>query len=128
MMNTPEDLLYTLSDEWVRDNTDGTYCVGITDYAQHELGDIVYVELPEVGQPVLPDGLFGVVESVKAVGELHSPIGGEVAAINQNAVESPELVNQSPFENGWLLVVTPSEKPDLSGLMNAGEYASYRAS
>ncbi len=127
-MNTPTDLLYTLSDEWVRDNGDGTYTLGITDYAQHELGEIVYVELPEIGQSVAADGTFGVVESVKAVGELHSPLGGEVVAANQETVSTPELVNQSPFENAWLIKVKPREKPDLSALMNAEAYAAYRAS
>ncbi len=127
-MNTPTDLLYTLSDEWVRDNGDGTYTLGITDYAQHELGEIVYVELPEIGQSVAADGTFGVVESVKAVGELHSPLGGEVVAANQETVSTPELVNQSPFENAWLIKVKPREKPDLSALMNAKAYAAYRAS
>jgi glycine cleavage system H protein len=126
-MNTPTDLLYTPSDEWVRDNGDGTFTIGITDYAQHELGDIVYVELPEIGQSVAPDGTFGVVESVKAVGELHAPVGGEVVATNQETVQTPELVNQSPFENAWLIQVKPSETPDLSALMNPEAYAAYRA-
>ena len=127
-MNTPTELLYTLSDEWVRDNGDGTFTVGITDYAQHELGEIVYVELPEVGQSVAQDGTFGVVESVKAVGELHCPLAGQVVEINPDPVQTPELVNQSPFENAWLIKVRPAETPDLSGLMNAQAYAQYRAS
>lgn len=127
-MNTPTELLYTPSDEWVRDNGDGTFSIGITDYAQHELGEIVYVELPEVGQSVAADGTFGVVESVKAVGELHSPLSGQVVEVNAAPVQTPELVNQSPFENGWLIKVRPAETPDLSGLMNAQDYAAYRAS
>jgi len=127
-MNTLPELLYTSSDEWLRDNGDGTYSVGITDYAQHELGELVYVELPEVGHSVAATRSFGVVESVKAVGELHSPLSGCVVAANQNVVETPELVNQLPFAEGWLIQVEPSEKPDLSGLMNAEAYASYRGS
>lgn len=127
-MTNPTELFYTHSDEWLRDNGDGTFTVGITDYAQHELGEIVYVELPEVGASVAQDAMFGVVESVKAVGELHSPLGGKVVAANPEPVQSPELVNQSPFQNGWLIQVKPSESPDLDALMNAEQYTAYRAS
>lgn len=127
-MNTPNDLFYTQSDEWVRANGDDTFTIGITDYAQHELGEIVYVELPEIGHTLGADAMFGVVESVKAVGELKAPVGGEVIDFNQSAVDSPELVNQSPFDEGWLIKVKPEAAPDLSALMNAEDYAKYRAS
>ena len=122
----PSELRYTRSDEWVRDNGDGTYTIGITDYAQGELGEVVYVELPEIGRVLSCEESFGVVESVKAVGELRSPLAGEVVSINEVPVQTPELVNDSPFENGWLIQIKPAETPDLSALMNAQQYASYR--
>jgi glycine cleavage system H protein len=125
-VNTPSDLLYTESDEWVRAESDGTYTVGITDYAQDALGEIVYAELPGPGETIASGDQFGVVESVKAVGELHSPVGGEVVASNEEAVKTPEILNSSPYEDGWLLKVKPSSAPDLSGLMDAQAYASYR--
>ncbi len=121
-MNTPQNLFYTTSDEWLRREDDGTITVGITDYAQSELGEIVYVELPELGQKI-GDALFGVVESVKAVGELHCPIGGEVVEINSEASENPGLVNESPYENGWLIKIRPDAAPDFSALMDAAAYA-----
>ncbi len=126
-MNTPANLFYTESDEWVRREDDGLVTLGITDYAQGELGEIVYLELPEVGASIIKDGSFGVAESVKAVGELHSPIAGEVVASNTEATENPGLVNESPFENGWMVRLKPSAELDTSSLMNAEQYAAYRA-
>jgi glycine cleavage system H protein len=99
-MNTPQNLFYTRSDEWLRREDDGTLTLGITDYAQSELGEIVYLELPEVGDSVAKDGSFGVAESVKAVGELHSPVAGQVVAANSAATENSALVNESPFDDG----------------------------
>lgn len=127
-MNTPENLFYTQSDEWLRPESDGTITLGITDYAQSELGELVYVEVTPVGSRVAQNGTFGVVESVKAVGELHSPIAGEIVAANSEAVESPGLVNESPFENGWLARLRPDQPLDKSQLMNAAAYAKYRSS
>lgn len=127
-MNTPQNLLYTRSDEWLRREDDGTLTLGITDYAQSELGEIVYLELPAVGDSVAKDGSFGVAESVKAVGELHSPIAGHVVAANSAATENSALVNESPFENGWMIRLKPSEEVDFSELMSAEDYAAYRAS
>ncbi|HEX8463267.1 MAG TPA: glycine cleavage system protein GcvH, partial [Abditibacterium sp.] len=104
-MNTPENLRYTPSDEWVRAESDGTVTVGISDYAQHELGELVYVELPEVGRQLQAGQMFGVVESVKAVGELLLPVLGEVVEINDAVTEDPTLINNSPYEDGWLVKV-----------------------
>ena len=125
-MNTPQNLFYTQSDEWLRPEADGTVTIGISDYAQGELGEIVYVELPEIGQTINDSAPFGVVESVKAVGELHSAIAGEVVAINTQTTESPSTVNESPYENGWLIQIRPDSEPDWSALMDAEAYDSYR--
>lgn len=125
-MNTPSELLYTESDEWVRQEDDGTFTLGITDYAQDALGEIVYAELPGPGESIEPGAQFGVVESVKAVGELHSPVGGEVVEANEAVVKSPEILNGSPYKDGWLLRVKPSSPPDLNALMDAEAYAEYR--
>jgi glycine cleavage system H protein len=126
-MNTPENLRYTPSDEWVRAESDGTVTVGISDYAQHELGELVYVELPEVGRQLQAGQMFGVVESVKAVGELLLPVLGEVVEINDAVTEDPTLINNSPYEDGWLVKVRTEAGFDLSGLMDAAAYAAYRA-
>ncbi len=126
-MNTPPDLFYTSSDEWLRRESDGTLTVGITDYAQHELGEIVYVELPETGQKLGADAMFGVVESVKAVGELHCAVSGEVVEINAAATDNPAIVNESPYEDGWLIKIRPDAEADFSGLMDAAAYAALHA-
>ena len=126
-MITPANLFYTESDEWLRREDDGTWTLGITDYAQGELGEIVYLELPEVGTSVIQDGSFGVAESVKAVGELHCPLAGEIVAANTKASEDCSLVNESPFENGWMIRLRPASEPDTSSLLNAEQYAAYRA-
>lgn len=126
-MNTPENLFYTESDEWLRPESDGTITLGITDYAQGELGELVYVEVTPVGERVIAGGSFGVVESVKAVGELHSPIAGEIVAANDAAVESSALVNESPYENGWLARLKPDAPLDTTQLMDAAAYTAFRA-
>jgi glycine cleavage system H protein len=126
-MNTPENLFYTESDEWIRRESDGTLTIGITDYAQSELGEIVYCELPEAGAKISADDSFGVVESVKAVGDLHSPISGEVVESNAAAVDSPSLVNESPYEEGWLLKVKPAGELDTSSLLDAAAYQALHA-
>ncbi len=125
-MNTPSQLRYTQSDEWVRQEEDGTFTIGITDYAQDALGEIVYAELPSPSESITPGSQFGVVESVKAVGELHSPLGGEVVAANEAVLKTPEILNSSPYEEGWLLKLKPASPPDLSELMDAQAYAQYR--
>jgi glycine cleavage system H protein len=126
-MNTPEGLFYSESDEWIRRENDGTLTIGITDYAQSELGEIVYCELPEVGATVSAGNAFGVVESVKAVGDLHSPVSGEVVEANSAVVDSPSLVNESPYEQGWLLKLKPESELDTSSLLDATAYAALHA-
>jgi glycine cleavage system H protein len=119
-------LFYTPSDEWLRLEDDGTVTVGISDYAQHELGELVYVELPEVGRSLQAGQMFGVVESVKAVGELLLPVLGEVIETNNAVVEDPTLINNSPYEEGWLVKVRVESGVDVNALMDAEAYASYR--
>ncbi len=124
-MNIPSDLKYTRSDEWVR--LDGDIAtIGITDYAQHELGELVYIELPEVGRHIAPGAPFGVVESVKAVAELNAPIAGEVTQINADLEADPSKVNESPFEDGWAIKARIANPDDLNELMSADEYKAYR--
>ncbi len=124
-MNYPEDLQYARSDEWVRVEGE-TATVGISDYAQHELGDIVYVELPEVGASVSPGVAFGVVESVKAVSDLVSPVGGEVIEANTPVTDDPSIINTSPYGDGWLIKVRVTAQSE--ELISADEYVRYRAS
>ena len=121
--NTPADLQYTRSHEWIRiEGDEGT--VGITDYAQDSLGDVVYVELPEVGTSYEAGAVFGAIESVKAASDLYLPIAGEVIAVNQQVVDTPELLNSDPYDAAWLLKVRLA--PDAVGLlMSAGAYEKY---
>ena len=117
----PEALSYVESHEWVR--TEGNRArIGITDYAQDQLGDIVYVELPAVGKSFAKGAAFGSVESVKAVSELYMPIGGKVVEINAALENSPELVNSSPYDQGWMIVVEPSSPDELKALLSAPSY------
>ena len=125
-MNTPPGLRYTQSDEWILEN-DGVVTVGITDYAQHELGEIVYVELPEIGANLASGAALGVVESVKSVGDLHCPVAGEVLEVNVIALKNPSLINTSPYESGWLARLRVAPNTDFSALMDAAAYAIYRA-
>jgi glycine cleavage system H protein len=119
-----EDNLYSKDHEWVLvKDTVGT--IGITDYAQHELGDVVYVDLPEVGDTFEAGDPFGSVESVKAVSEVFCPIGGEVIEVNSKLEESPELINQSPHEKAWMIKVRISNPDELKELLNAEEYEEY---
>jgi glycine cleavage system H protein len=121
-MNIPEELCYTKEHEWAR--MEGDLCViGITDYAQGELGDIVYVELPEPGTQVEIMGEFGVVESVKTASDLYSPIAGEIVEVNDELADSPELVNDSPYGEGWMLKIRPSNlDEDWETLLDADGY------
>lgn len=120
----PEDLRYTPSHEWVRiDGETGT--IGITDHAQKELGEIVYLEMPEVGHVFNADDEFGTVESVKAVSELFTPVSGEVVAINKAAVSEPGIVNDDPYGDGWLIKLKLSTDEEIHKLMSADQYAEY---
>jgi glycine cleavage system H protein len=120
----PEELHYTTSHEWVRIDGDvGT--IGITDYAQKELGEIVYLELPEVGHMFNADEEFGTVESVKAVSELFTPLSGEVVEVNKGAIAEPGIVNDDPFGDGWLLKLKLTTDEEIDKLMSAADYAEY---
>ena len=118
----PEDLHYSADDEWVR--VEGGVFVGVTDFAQHQLGDIVYVELPKRGESVVQGDAFGVIESVKAVIDLRAPISGEVIAVNELLADQPELVNGDCYGDGWMIEVSPSDETEVGSLMDATAYAA----
>ena len=111
-MSIPDDLQYTKSHEWVRIE-DGTATIGITDHAQEELGDVVFVELPEVGATIEAGDSFGTVESVKAVSDLYTPVGGEVVEVNSSLEDAPEKINDDPYGEGWIVKLSTSEEADL---------------
>jgi glycine cleavage system H protein len=120
-LNFPEDIRYAKSHEWARSEGD-TVKVGITDYAQDQLGDIVFVEMPETGETFEKGSEFGTVESVKAVSELYMPVGGEIVAVNASLEDAPELVNNTPFTDGWMLEVKPTDPGELDSLMTKDAY------
>jgi glycine cleavage system H protein len=121
-MEIPDDLLYTEEHEWIRQIGDGLVRIGITDYAQDQLGDVVYVELPEEGKEVVKDDVLVEVESTKSVGEVYAPFAGTVSDVNESISTSPELVNQSPYENGWLVVLSLEGEMPTDGLLDASAY------
>lgn len=121
MVNIPKDLRYSAEHEWIKVEGDKVR-IGITDFAQSELGDIVFVELPEVGDDITADEPFGSVESVKTVSELYAPISGKIVEINEDLGDSPEFVNESPYEKAWMIVVEPANMDDLENLMTAEKY------
>ncbi len=120
-LNFPDDIRYAKSHEWVRPEGD-VVKLGITDYAQDQLGDIVFVEMPEVGETFAKGAEFGTVESVKAVSELYMPIGGEIVAVNTPLEDAPELVNSTPYTDGWMIEVKPDNPADLDNLMTKDAY------
>ena len=126
MSNVPADLKYTRDHEWAKQEG-GRVRVGITDFAQEQLGDVVFVELPKVGARVTAKQAFGVVESVKAVSDLFAPISGEVAEVNAELGQKPEIVNQDPYAKGWMLIVTPSDPKQLEQLLTAAQYEEFLA-
>ena len=121
-MTFPDDCRYTKEHEWVRLDDDGLAAIGVTDYAQGELGDIVFVELEEEGTKVEADAVFGTVEAVKTVSEMFAPIAGTIEAVNAALDGSPELVNSDPYGEGWMVKLRPSDAADVDGLMSAEEY------
>jgi glycine cleavage system H protein len=125
-MNIPEDLKYTKEHEWARQKG-GRVTVGITDFAQEQLGDVVYVELPAVGDEVKRGESFGVVESTKAVSELFAPVSGRVVEVNDPLVEAPEIVNEDPYEEGWMIAIEPSDPKELAELLDVKAYAAFVA-
>jgi len=120
-LNIPDDRRYSTDHEWAC-RRGGFVRIGISDYGQDQLGDIVYVELPSVGERFEADREFGVVESVKSVSELLMPVGGEVVAVNSALNDSPNLVNESPYEDGWMIEIRPSSPEEMDALMDAAAY------
>jgi glycine cleavage system H protein len=121
-MEFPKELRYSEEHEWVKQEDSNKVRIGITAFAQDELGDIVFVELPEVGDEITADEPFGSVESVKTVSELYAPVSGKVVEINSELDDSPELVNESPYEKAWMIVVEASNPSELDELMTAEKY------
>ncbi|MBB1254972.1 glycine cleavage system protein GcvH [Streptomyces sp. OF3] len=122
-MNNPQQLRYSKEHEWLSDAEGGVSTVGITEHAANALGDVVYVQLPEVGDTVTADETCGELESTKSVSDLYSPVTGEVVEVNQDVVDDPALVNSAPFTGGWLFKVKVTDEP--ANLMSADEYASF---
>ncbi|MDH5541332.1 MAG: glycine cleavage system protein GcvH [Nitrospinota bacterium] len=123
-MEYPDNLKYTKEHEWVIES-EGMVIVGITDYAQDALGDVVFVELPEVGSEVKAGEPFGVVESVKSVSDLYAPITGKVVEINNGLEDEPELVNNSPFDEGWMIKIEVYDESELDDLLSSSDYEEY---
>ena len=124
MSELPENLRYLASHEWVKLEDDGIVTVGISDHAQDLLGDIVFVELPEIGQQLRAEEEAAVVESVKAASDVYSPIGGEVVEINESLLDAPDAVNNAPYEDGWFFKIQPDDIESLQNLLSAEEYTN----
>ena len=128
MSNVPVELKYAKTHEWTRVNDDGSVTVGISDSAQDQLGDMVFIELPEVGQTVTAAEACAVVESVKAASDVYAPIGGEIVEVNEALVDSPEAVNQNAFGEGWLFRLQPADIGEMAALMDGDAYEIFLAS
>ena len=124
MSNIPSELKYTKSHEWVADNENGTITVGITDHAQELLGDLVFVELPEVGKELDAEDACAVVESVKAASDVYAPVAGEVTEVNEALEDQPELINSDPYGEGWLFKMKVADPDSLESLLSADDYAA----
>lgn len=124
-MHIPEDLRYTGNHEWVRSEEDGTVTVGITDYAQDALGDVVYVDLPDVDMVVEAGDVFAEVESTKAVNDVYAPVSGVVTATNEPLIDDPQQVNSDPFGEGWFIRIGPTGSTNLKDLMGADAYRTF---
>ena len=123
MSEIPTDLKYVSSHEWARLEEDGTVTVGISDHAQQALGDVVFVEHPEIGQTVSAGAEAGVVESVKAASDIYAPVGGSIVAVNEALEDAPETVNQDPYGDGWFFKIEPDDPAELDQLLDAEAYA-----
>lgn len=123
-MNIPDDLLYTQEHEWVRLEGDAAV-MGITDYAQEQLGDIVYVELPDEGEEISKDETFGSLESVKAVSDFYAPVSGKISEVNSALTDTPESINEDCYGEGWILKIELSEKMEIEGLMSDDAYKAF---
>ena len=128
MSNVPVELKYAKTHEWARVNDDGSVTVGISDSAQDQLGDMVFIELPEVGQTVTAEEACAVVESVKAASDVYAPIGGEIVEVNEALVDSPEAVNQDAFGEGWLFRLQPADIGEMAALMDSDAYETFLVS
>ena len=124
MKNIPGDLKFLSSHEWARIESDGSITIGISDHAQDLLGDIVFVELPEVGQTLDAESDAAIVESVKAASDVYSPISGEVKAVNSLLEDQPEIINSSPYEDGWFYKINPSDLGELENLLSPEDYSA----
>ena len=122
MSNVPSDRKYISSHEWIREEDDGTVTVGITDHAQELLGDVVYVELPELDSEVALEDEIAVVESVKAASDIYAPLSGTIIEVNEDLEDGPEIINSSPYDDGWMFKMQPSEPSELDGLIDAESY------
>lgn len=127
MSNVPAELKYTKEHEWLRKEADGTYTVGITEHAQALLGDMVFVELPEVGAQVTAGDDCAVAESVKAASDIYAPISGEIIAVNEALNDAPEQINSAPYAEGWVFKIKASDEAEIAELLNAEKYASLLA-
>jgi glycine cleavage system H protein len=123
MSDIPGDLKFLSSHEWARVESDGTITIGISDHAQDLLGDIVFVELPEVGQSVDAENDTAIVESVKAASDIYSPLSGEIIEVNSLLEDQPEIINSSPYEDGWFFKLTPSDMCELDNLLSPKDYS-----
>ncbi len=128
MSNIPVELKYAKSHEWARTNDDGSVTVGISDTAQDQLGDMVFIEVPEVGQTVIAEEACAVVESVKAASDVYAPLGGEIVEVNESLADSPETVNNDTYGEGWIFRLEPSDAGELGALMDADAYETFLAS
>ncbi|MCE9662483.1 glycine cleavage system protein GcvH [Halomonas sp. M5N1S17] len=127
MSTIPANLRYNDSHEWVLDNGDGTVTIGITDHAQEALGDVVFVELPDVGRTLAKGDEFGVIESVKAASDLYAPVAGEVIEVNEALEDAPETVNEAPYDGGWIMKVRVEDTASLEDLLDADAYQAVTA-
>jgi glycine cleavage system H protein len=127
MSTVPAELKYSESHEWVQDNGDGTVTIGITDHAQEALGDLVFVELPEVGREVAVEEACAVVESVKAASDIYSPLSGEIVETNEALVDAPETINQEPYTDGWIFKLRLADAGELAKLLDADAYTQFAA-
>jgi len=123
MSNLPQGLSYVSSHEWIRNEGDGIVTIGVTDFAQEQLGDVVFVELPDVGAELMSEDEFGVIESVKAASDLFAPVSGEVIAVNEQLDDDPELINSDPYGDAWLLQIRLSHPEELEHLLDAEAYS-----
>jgi glycine cleavage system H protein len=123
MNDLPRDLYYTNEHEWLRKEEDGNITVGITDYAQAALGDLVYIEIQEIGQNIDAGGEMAVVESVKAASDVYSPLSGKITNVNENLTNEPQIINLDPYGEGWIACIFPSD--EINNVMNADEYQQF---